>query len=113
MASSHRPANAEVIAKIEAIFENIADSLLEEENPNVPRNDIFVPVKYKKRAPRITDTPSPLDAGPSDDFTKVCFPARGRPREAWRFSTRYHCQANYDDADGKASCTCSNLGTLA
>ena len=90
MASSHRPAKAEVIAKIETIFENIADSLLEEENPNVPRNDIFVPVKYKKRAPHNTNPPSTLDAEPSEHFTKVCFPARGRPEEARRFSMDYH-----------------------
>ena len=88
MAIPHRPANAEVIAKIEAVFENIADSLLSEENPCVPVRDIFIPLRYKKRAilNRDGDTPSLCDAEPSDDFTNVSFPARGRPREARRFS---------------------------
>lgn len=90
MASSHQPANAQVIEKIEAMFENIADSLLDEENPYVPVNDIFIPIKYKKHAPANNNTPSPSDTVPTDDFTNISFPARGRPKEAWRFSTTYH-----------------------
>lgn len=108
MASSHRPANAEVIAKIETIFENIADSLLNEENPYVPVNDIFIPLKYKKHAPPSTDAPSSPDAEPSDVITNVSFPARGRPKEAWRFSTAQYCLANCDGADGYSSCTYTN-----
>ena len=87
MASFLRPANAEVIAKIEAIFENIADSLLNEENPYRPVNDIFIPIKYKKNVPPSNDMPGLFDAESSEDFRKVSFPARGRPKEAWRFST--------------------------
>lgn len=91
MASSHRPPNAQVIEKIEAIIENIADSLLNEENPYVPVNDIFIPIKYKKHAPSNDNTPSlPENTVPTDDFTNISFPARGRPKEAWRFSTTYY-----------------------
>lgn len=80
MAPSHPSANAEVIAKIEAVFEDIVDSLSSEENPRVPSKDIFIPL-------RNNDTPSHSNAEPADDFRFVSFPARGRPREAWRFST--------------------------
>ena len=91
MASSHQPASAQVIEKIEAIFENIADSLLNEENPYVPVNDIFIPIKYKKHvAPSNDNTPSLPDTVATDEFTNISFPARGRPKEAWRFSTTYH-----------------------
>ena len=92
MASSHQPANAQVIAKIEAVFENIADSLLDEENPSVPVNDIFIPLRYKKHASHDATTSSLIDTVPSDDITKVFFPARGRPKKAWRFSTNFHCR---------------------
>lgn len=90
MASTHQNANAEVIVKIEAIFENIADSLLNEENPYVPLNDIFIPLRHKKHVTPKGNSPSLFDAEPSDDFTNVSFPARGRPKEAWRFSTTHH-----------------------
>ena len=90
MASSHRSANVEVIAKIEAIFENIADSLINEENLYVPLKDIFIPLRYKKQATSNGDAPNRFDAQPSDDFTNVSFPARGRPKEAWRFSTTHY-----------------------
>ena len=90
MASSHRSANVEVIAKIEAIFENIADSLINEENPYVPLKDIFIPLRYRKQATSNGDAPNRFDAQPSDDFTNVSFPARGRPKEAWRFSTTHY-----------------------
>ena len=86
MASSDRPESAEVISKIEAVFENIADSLLNEENPCVPANDIFVQLRHKNYTTPASDTPTLFDAEPEDKFTNVCFPARGRPREAWRFS---------------------------
>lgn len=88
--ASYRPANAKVIAKIEAIFENIADSLLKEENPYVPLHDIFIPLRYKKHIPSDGNTASLFDTEPSNDFTNVSFPARGRPKEAWRFSTTLH-----------------------
>lgn len=90
MASSHRFAGVEVIAKIESIFENIADSLLNEENPYVPLNDIFISLRHKKYTKPNDDTSSPCDAEPSEYFTKVSFPARGRPKEAWRFSMTCH-----------------------
>lgn len=90
MASYQRHANAEVIAKIEAIFENIADSLLNEENPYVPVNDIFIPLRNKKHTLSDGNAPSLFDAEPSDGFTNVSFPAKGRPKEAWRFSTSHH-----------------------
>ena len=86
MASSHPPANAEVIAKIEAVFENIADSLLSEENPYVPSRDIFIPLRYKRHTASDSHAPGILDTDSSHDFTNVSFPARGRPKEAWRFS---------------------------
>lgn len=87
MTSSPGSANAEVIAKIEAVFENITDSLLKEQNPYVPLNDIFVPLRNKRHTAPNADTSSLLDVEPSDDFINVSFPARGRPKEAWRFST--------------------------
>ena len=87
MASSHQSANAEVIAKIEAIFETILDTLLNEANPYVPLHDIFIPLRKEKRATSNSDTSGLPDAEPSDDFTNVSFPARGRPQEARRFST--------------------------
>ena len=86
MASSDRPQSAEVISKIEAVFENIADSLLDEENPYVPVNDIFVQLRHKKYATPVANPPTLFDAEPEDTSTNVCFPARGRPRESWRFS---------------------------
>ena len=87
MAPSHPSANAEVIAKIEAVFENIADSLSNEENPCVPSKDIFIPLRYKKRATSDGATPSHSNAESADHFKNVSFPARGRPKEARRFST--------------------------
>ena len=87
MASPYRSTNAKAIAKIEAVFETIADSLLSEENPCVPVNDIFIALRYKKRTTPTGNPPSSIDAETSDDFTKVSFPARRRPKEAWRFST--------------------------
>ena len=86
MASSDRPESAEVISKIEAVFENIADSLLNERNPDVPVNDIFVQLRHKNYTTSISDPPTLIDAEPEDNLTNICFPARGRPREAWRFS---------------------------
>ena len=86
MASSDRPESAAVISKIEAVFENIADSLLNEENPCVPANDIFVQLRHKNYTTPASHTPTLFDGEPEDKFTNVCFPARGRPREAWRFS---------------------------
>ncbi len=86
MASSNESANAEVITKIEAVFETIADSLLNEENPYLPLTDIFIPLRYKKHVAPKHDAPSLSDAGSLDDFTNVSFPGRGRPKEAWRFS---------------------------
>ncbi|KAL9135728.1 MAG: hypothetical protein Q9175_003070 [Cornicularia normoerica] len=83
--SSCRPESAEVISKIEAVFENIADSLLNEENPYVPLNDIFVQLRYKKHTTQNGDPPSLFDVEPSENLTNVSFPARGRPKEAWRF----------------------------
>lgn len=87
MASSHQSANAEVIAKIEAMIETIVDTLLNEENPNNPTQDIFILLKNKKRVTSDVDTSASPDAESSDGFTKICFPARGRPEEARRFST--------------------------
>ena len=86
MPSSDRPQSAEVISKIEAVFENIANSLLDEENPYVPVNDIFVQLRHKKYATPVGNPPTLIDAEPEDTSTNVCFPARGRPRESWRFS---------------------------
>ena len=77
----------EAIAKIEAVFENIADSLSNEENQCVPSKDIFIPLRYKKHATSNGDTPSNSNTEPAHYFTMVSFPARGRPREARRFST--------------------------
>ena len=86
MASSDRPESADVISKIEAVFENIADSLLNEENPCVPANDIFIQLRHKNYTTPLSDTPTLFDAEPEEKLTNICFPARGRPREAWRFS---------------------------
>ena len=86
MALSNRPESAEVISKIEAVFENIADSLLNEENPYVPVKDIFVQLRHKNYTTPVGHTPTLFDAEPEEKLTNVCFPARGRPREAWRFS---------------------------
>ncbi len=73
MASSQRPANQEVVAKVERVFEDIADSLLRKE-------EISIPLRYKKPAS------SQHDAELSIAVTKVSFPAR-TPQEARRFST--------------------------
>jgi len=72
MASSRRPASQEVIAKIEKVFEDIADSLLRKE-------EISIPLRYKKPAS------SQPDAESSSVLTNVSFPAR-TPQEARRFS---------------------------
>ncbi len=87
MASANESANAEVITKIEAVFETIADSLLNEENPYLPLADIFIPLRYKKHVTPNHHTPSLSNAESLNDVTNVSFPARGRPKEAWRFST--------------------------
>ena len=75
MASVRRPANVEVIAKIETVFENIADSLLRGE-------ELSIPLRHKKLQSTSLDR---ADAKLSTEFTKVSFPAK-TPREAWRFS---------------------------
>ena len=75
MTSVRRPANVEVIAKIETLFENIADSLLREE-------ELSIPLRHKKLQSTSLDG---ADAELSTEFTKVSFPAK-TPREAWRFS---------------------------
>ena len=106
--SSQQPATVEVIAKIEAVFKNITDSLLSEENPRVPKNDIFVRIKYKKRTTS-NDEPALPNAEPSQEFKDVCWPAMGRPREAWRFSmTNIRCHCSCNDADSRSSGTGSN-----
>ena len=99
MAPSHSSANAEIIAKIEAVFENIVDSLSNEENPCVPSKDIFIPLRYKKCATSNGDTPSNSNIDPADHFTNVSFPARGRPKEAWRFSTTHLRGFGFDGTD--------------
>ena len=74
MTSSHMPSNKEVLAKIEQIFENIADRLREQE-------DLAIPLIFKKR-------PS-TSSGQFDDHVvpsieNIMFPGRS-PREARRF----------------------------
>ena len=99
MAASHPFANADIIAKIEAVFENIVDSLSNEENPCVPSKDIFIPLRYKERATSNGDAPSHSNAEPADDFRIVSFPARGQLKEAWRFSTTHLRGFGFNGAD--------------
>ena len=103
MAPSHPSANAEAIAKIEAVFENIADSLSNEENPCVPSKDIFIPLRYKKSVTSNGDSPSHSSAESADAFRAVSFPARGRPKEAWRFSTTHLRGLGLNGADASTA----------
>jgi hypothetical protein len=75
MTSVRRHANVEVITKIEKIFENIADSLLREE-------ELSIPLRYKKPQ---TAFPQEANAEVSTELTNVSFPAK-TPREARSFS---------------------------
>jgi len=77
MASAQRPANAEVITKIETVFENIADSLLHEET-------ISIPLKYKKPTPTASNR---LNDSLPTELTNVSFPSK-TPGEARRFSRK-------------------------
>ncbi|KAL2040644.1 hypothetical protein N7G274_006623 [Stereocaulon virgatum] len=75
MTSVGRHANVEVITKIEKIFENIADSLLRQE-------ELSIPLRYKKLQPM---TPHEATAELSSELTNVSFPAK-TPREARSFT---------------------------
>ena len=75
MASARRPASLDVIAKIEAIFENITDSLLRED-------ELTIPLRCKKSQSTTIDE---LEAELSCNLTNVSFPAK-TPQEEWRFS---------------------------
>lgn len=72
MASIRRPANQEVLAKVERVFEEIADNLLREEN-------ISIPLRYKKPA---STRP---EAEASSVLTHVSFPG-ATPQESRQFS---------------------------
>ena len=75
MASARRPASLEVIGKIEAIFEDITDSLLRED-------ELTIPLRYKRPQSTALDE---LEAELSCKLTNISFPAKD-PQEAWRFS---------------------------
>ena len=75
MASARRPATLEVIAKIEAIFENATDNLLREA-------ELIIPLRCKKSQSTALDE---IGTELSYKLTYVSFPAKTR-QEAWRFS---------------------------
>lgn len=80
--ASARLANARVISKIEAIFESLADGILED------RGSLAVPLRTRASKTRPSTTSHP-GAGVADDLHQprdVCFPG-STPQEAWRFST--------------------------
>ena len=76
MASQRRPANLEVIAKIEDIFEDITDSLLCE-------IEMSIPLRNKRTKSPMTVEP---EAELSSELMIVSFPAK-TSQDARRFST--------------------------
>lgn len=67
-----------VIAKIEKIFESIADSLLNEQN------SLIIPLKTRPRTKPARDKGSPEDSTRSG-IRNITFPNKSA-REAWKFS---------------------------
>ena len=88
--------------KIEKVFENIADSLLHED-------ELTIPLRYKKHQSEFLNEP---DAGLSSELTNVLFPAK-TPQEAWRFSEPYRLRISCTTTDSIPSCTSSHLGAHA
>ena len=76
MATASCQRAAEVIAKLESIFEDIADKLLREDS-------ISIPLRYKKRSFGLTSQAS--NEPSSIRLTHVSWPAK-TPEEARRFS---------------------------
>ena len=96
MTSARRPATLEVIVKVEDIFENIANSLLHED-------ELTVPLRCKKVQSTTSDE---LEAELSSNLMNVSFPAK-TPQEAWRFSTQAATSRGLAIADLITSCTAS------
>ena len=96
MASAGRPASLEVIAMIEAIFENITNSLLRED-------ELTIPLRYKKSQSTVLDE---LEAELSCKLTYISFPAK-TPQEAWRFGTQTSSLRMLALANMISSCTAS------
>ena len=94
MASARRPLALEVIAKIEAISENIIDSLLRED-------ELTIPLRCKKSQSTTLDE---LAAELSCKLTNISFPAK-TPQEAWRFSMQTSASRGLAIADMISSCT--------
>ena len=94
MASARRPASLDIIAKIEAIFENITDSLLRED-------ELIIPLRCKKSQSTALDE---LETEPCTKLTKVSFPAK-TPQEEWRFSTQKSASRGLAVANMISSCT--------
>lgn len=91
MASSRRPANQEVLAKIEKVFEDIADNLAQEET-------ISIPLRCKRPPPHQSDVDVP------SVLTQVSFPG-ATPTEARQFSTSLSTLrlSSFSTADANAS----------
>ena len=96
MASARRPASLDVIAKIEAIFENITDSLLR-------ADELTIPLRCKKSQSTTIDE---LEAELSCKLTNVSFPAK-TPQEEWRFSMQASISRGLAIAESMSSCTAS------
>lgn len=91
MASVRRPANQEVLAKVEKVFEDIADNLIREES-------ISIPLRYKKPASTLPE------AEVSSVLTHVSFPG-ATPQEARQFSELLSMlpHSNSSDIDANVS----------
>ena len=79
MATASHQRTADVTAKIEAVFEGVAESLLRQDS-------ISIPLRYKRK---ISTMPTSVLTGPPEiRLTHVSWPAK-TPEEARRFSTPY------------------------
>lgn len=96
MASPGRPASLEVMAKVEAIFENITNSLFRED-------ELTIPLRCKKSQSSALDE---LEAEFSCKLTYISFPAK-TPQEAWRFSRQTPALLELAIAKLISSCTAS------
>ena len=96
MASTQRPAALEVIARIEDIFEDITNSLLREDELNIP-------LRCKKHQFVTADE---LEAELSSNLTNVPFPTK-TPQEAWRFSMQASTSRGLTIANLTSSCLAS------
>ena len=108
LAHSAKRANAEVISKIEAIFESLADGILEE------RGTLSIPLRRRASKPKAVPSPQGGN-GTRFELPKpkdVFFPG-STPQEAWRFSRMFCFPGIISIAEHANSCTGPYIGAHA